>query len=311
MRVPPEVLTLGVHILDTLVRPVTEIPDGQQAVLAEQIAMSAAGTAAGTALVLSRLGAAVHTAGVVGSDSAGTFLLQLLADDGVDVSLVHRLDGVQTSASVLPIRPDGSRPALHVIGANGYLAQHVPWNMFHNVDFLHLGGPEFFGPETARDIARRAHEDGVVVTVDSLAPSVPEGLGAFAPALPYVDYLLPNDEQVLGWTGCATLEEGCRRLLELGASCVVATAGASPTLVVTADDAVEVSTYAVDVVDTSGCGDAFSAGFVRGLSLSMSVVESAELGNATAAHAAQGLGTDFGAYDLEVVRKFARTCRTI
>ncbi|OZD79379.1 carbohydrate kinase family protein [Rhodococcus sp. 05-339-2] len=311
MRAPAEVLTLGVHILDTLVRPVTEIPDGQAAVLAEQIAMSAAGTAAGTALVLSRLGAAVHTAGVVGGDSAGTFLLQLLIDDGVDVSLVHRMDGVQTSASVLPIRPDGSRPALHVIGANGYLAQHVPWNMFHNVDFLHLGGPEFYGPDTARDIARRAHEDGVVVTVDSLAPSGPEGLGAFAAALPHVDYLLPNDEQVLGWTGCATVEGGCRRLLELGASCVVATAGASPTLVVTTDSVVEVPAFSVDVVDTSGCGDAFSAGFVRGLSLSMNVVEAAELGNATAAQVAQGLGTDFGTYDLEYVRTFARTCRTV
>lgn len=159
---------MGVHVLDTLVRPVTEIPAGQQAVHPEQIAMSAAGTAGGTALVLARLGAAVHTAGVVGGDSAGTFLLQLLADDGVDVSLVHRLDGVQTSASVLPIRPDGSRPALPVISASGYLSQHVPWKMFHNVDFLHLDGPEFFGPDTARDIARRAHEDGVVVTVDSL-----------------------------------------------------------------------------------------------------------------------------------------------
>lgn len=92
---------------------------------------------------------------------------------------------------------------------------------------------------------------------------------------------------------------------------MVATAGASPTLVVTNNSAVEVPAYAVDVVDTSGCGDAFSAGFVRGLSLSMNAVEAAELGNATAAQVAQGLGTDFGTYDLEFVRKFARTCRTI
>lgn len=43
----------------------------------------------------------------------------------------------------------------------------------------------------------------------------------------------------------------------------------------------------------------------------MSLVDSAELGNATAAQVAQGLGTDVGTYDLDFVRKFARTCRTI
>ena len=46
-----------------------------------------------------------------------------------------------------------------------------------------------------------------------------------APALPHLDYLLPNDEQVLGLSGESTLEAGCRALLELGVGCVAATAG--------------------------------------------------------------------------------------
>ena len=45
-------------------------------------------------------------------------LLGLLERDGVDTRLLLRRDDVQTSASVLPIRPNGDRPAFHVVGAN-------------------------------------------------------------------------------------------------------------------------------------------------------------------------------------------------
>ena len=53
------------------------------------------------------------------------------------------------------------------------------------------------------------------------------------------------------------------------------------------------------MVDTTGCGDAFSAGYLRGLALGRSLPEAAALGCATAAQVAQGLGTDAGRYDLE------------
>jgi sugar/nucleoside kinase (ribokinase family) len=54
----------------------------------------------------------------------------------------------------------------------------------------------------------------------------------------------------------------------------------------------------VDVVDTTGCGDAFSAGFLRGLALGRSRHDAAILGCAAAALVAQGLGTDYGDFDL-------------
>ena len=56
--------------------------------------------------------------------------------------------------------------------------------------------------------------------------------------------------------------------------------------------------FDVEVVDTTGCGDAFSAGFLRGLSLGRDRRAAAELGCATAALVAQGLGTDHGDFDL-------------
>jgi sugar/nucleoside kinase (ribokinase family) len=307
-------VTLGVHVLDVLVRPVEAIPEGQGGQLVEEIRMTAAGTAAGTAITLAKLGARVQSAGAIGSDALGDTLSALLTAAGVDTSLLIRRDEVQTSASVLPIRPDGSRPAFHVIGANGSLtAADAPYDAIASATHLHLGAPEFMGGEEAAKILSFAREHGVVTSADLLAPG--EQAAAIrdwiAPAFPHLDYLLPNDEQVLGLTGADDLASGARELLAAGVGCVAATCGADGALVVDATTAIRVPAFAIDVVDTTGCGDAFSAGFLRGRSLGRDLRDAAVFGCAAAAHVAQGLGSDYGTFDLEELTKFITETPTL
>ncbi len=298
-------VTMGVHVLDVLVRPVERIPEGQGGELVEQIRITAAGSAGGTALTLAKLGAEVQSAGAIGTDAVGEMLLGLLERGGIDTSLLVRRDDVQTSASVLPIRPDGSRPAFHVVGANAtYGPSDVDAAAIAAATHLHLGGPEFMGGEAAAQILGEARERGVVTSADVLAPG--EGLlDWIGPALEHLDYFLPNDDQVLALTGADDLEAGCRDLLDRGVGCVAATCGADGALLVGAEGAQGVPAFEIEVVDTTGCGDAFSAGFLRGLSLRRAPAEAAVLGNAAAALVAQGLGSDHGDFDLEAAEEFA------
>jgi sugar/nucleoside kinase (ribokinase family) len=299
-------LCAGVHVLDVLVRPVEVIPEGQGGELVEEIRVTAAGSAGGTALVLAKLGASVKSAGAVGRDAAGDMLLALLERDGVDTELLVRRDDVQTSASVLPIRPSGERPAFHVVGANGTFGpDDIPPAAIEAVTHLHLGGPEFMGGEAAAPLLARAREHGVVTSVDVLAPGQPGLLDWIGPVFAQLDYFLPNREQVLALTGSDDLETGCRALLERGAGCVAATCGAEGVLIVDAEGAEMVPALEVEAVDTTGCGDAFSAGFLRGLSLGRGRRDAALLGCATAAMVAQGLGTDHGDFDLAAVDHLA------
>ncbi|HXA30148.1 MAG TPA: sugar kinase [Candidatus Angelobacter sp.] len=300
-------ITLGAHVLDVLARPVEGIPEGQGGALLDQIRVAPAGTAAGTAVILAKLGANVRSIGAVGDDPLGDMLLSLLQRHGVDTALVRRRAEVQTSASVLPIRGDGSRPALHVIGANATLtAGDVPLSALDGTTHLHVGAPELLDPQLVVSVLRAARERGATTSVDMLAPGdFPGILDLVAAALPYVDHLLPNDEQVLGFTGSDDVVEGCRKLLAMGVGCVAATCGADGAIVVTNDGVERVRAFPVEVVDTSGCGDAFSAGYLRGLSLGRSLRDAAVLGCATAALVAQGLGTDHGEYDLAAVEEFA------
>ena len=301
-----KVAAVGVHVLDTHVIGIESIPEGSQGQLVETIRMSPAGTAGGTAVVLSRLGAAVSSYGAVGADPIGDALLALLGAEGVDTSGLVRKPDQQTSASVLPVRSNGDRPAWHCIGANGaFTLDDLPG--LEGYDFVHLGGPEFLGGEAAGRLLGAARDGGATTSLDLLAPGDPDLLAWVADALPHTDYLLPNDEQVLGLTGAASLEQGARDLVDRGVGCVAVTQGAKGALVVTADEVIEVPAFQVDVVDTTGCGDAFSAGFLRGIALGADLAAAARLGCATAALVAQGLGTDTGSYTLDSVRAFEQS----
>jgi sugar/nucleoside kinase (ribokinase family) len=305
-----KVVTMGVHVLDVLVRPVEAIPDGQGATLVEDIRMTAAGTAAGTALTLAKLGARVRTAGAIGTDPTGDLLVQLLDKAGVDTELLVRRIDTSTSATVLPIRPNGDRPTLHLLGANiTYGLDDVPWEAVAEATHLHLGGPELIGAEVAARILAHAKEHGVVTSVDLLAPGELGTFDQIEPLLPHVDYLLPNDDQVLGFSGEQDLLTGARKLVAAGAGLVAVTRGGEGALLVTADGTETVPAFEIDVVDTTGCGDAFSAGFLRGVSLDRTAREAAVLGCAAAALVAQGLGTDHGDFDLAEADEFSMTSK--
>jgi sugar/nucleoside kinase (ribokinase family) len=298
-------VTLGAHVLDVHARPVTEIPEGQGGALLEEIRLSPAGPAGGTAITLAKLGGQVTSVGVLGADDLGDVFVTMLGRFGVDTSHLARHDDVQTSATVLPIRPNGDRPALHVIGANGTITgDDIPWDVVEAADHIHVGAPEFF-PELAAEVLERARARGATTSIDILADGWPEMLDFIGAALPHTDWFLPNQEQALNVTAESDVEAAGRKLLERGIGGAAITCGGDGCVVITADGIERVPAFAIEVVDTTGCGDALSAGFIHGLSLGRSPADAARLGSACAALVAQGLGSDAGDFDLAAADRFA------
>ncbi|WP_067692613.1 carbohydrate kinase family protein [Nocardia jejuensis] len=299
------IITMGVHVLDILVHPVSALPEGQQTALVENIRITPAGTAAGTAVILAKLGASVRTAGAIGTDSNGDFLLHLLEKAGIDTSLVVRKPDHPTSTTVLPIHPNGDRPTLHLLGANPFYApEDIDWDEISTATHLHLGGPELLGPMNAARILQQAKSLGLTTSADLLAPGSMGSLAAIAPALPHLDYLLPNEDQVLGFTGTKDLLAGCHILHAAGVDTLAVTRGPAGVLLFSPTLIQDFPAYETTVVDTTGCGDAFSAGFLRAITLTRDLPAAVRLGLATAALVAQGLGTDHGNYTLETVDDF-------
>jgi sugar/nucleoside kinase (ribokinase family) len=305
MSEAPLFVALGAHVFDVHAKYVEEIPEGQGGALIEEIRVSPAGAAGGTAITMAKLGARTVTVGALGDDDIGDLLVTMLGKLGVETDRLARKEGVQTSATVLPIRPNGDRPALHVIGANAsFTREDVPWDLLEQADTLHLGGPEFMH-ELAPEILGFCREHGVRTSADVLADGWPELLDMIAPALEHVDWFLPNDDQAMKLTGADDVDAAGKALLDRGIGGCAITCGARGSVVVTSDGAERVPAFQTEVVDTTGCGDAFSAGFMRGLSLGRSPADAARLASACAALVAQGLGSDAGEFDLARAEQFA------
>jgi sugar/nucleoside kinase (ribokinase family) len=309
------VVSLGAHILDVLGRPVDAFPDGGQRVaMVDEIRATAAGTAAGTSVDLAKLGAQVIAMGAIGDDELGELVAMLMARHGVDTSRLVRKPDAQTSASLLPIRRDGERLPVHCVGANGELTlDDVDLDVVAEADFLHYGGAFTLAKldgEPAAQLLKFARERNVATTMDMLGFRGPEMLELLDPCLPFVDYLLPTLTQAQRLTGLDSASDAASALLDRGVGVVVLKMDADGSLLVTRDGEERIPAYEVDVVDSTGCGDAYCAAFIVGLSLGWSAHEAAMLGSAAGALVATGLGSDAGLVDLETTIEFMRSAPT-
>jgi sugar/nucleoside kinase (ribokinase family) len=304
------VTVLGAHILDVLGRPVQTIPPGQGSVRLEEIRATAAGTAAGTGVDLAKLGARVLAVGALGDDLIGDIVIAAMATYGVDTTGLVRKTGAQTSATILPIRPNGDRPAFHVPGATRLFTRaDVDLERIQNSRALLIGAPDALAGMTGEDlagIARAARSNGTLVAVDVLHPGRPQDLERLAGLLGQADWFLPNADQLLALTGRASLAGAMDDIVALGTRGVAVTLGADGCLVATRQDpaAMALPALAVDVVDTTGCGDGFTAGMLAGLLVGADPVDAAWLGVACGALVATGLGSDAGIEDLGQVLSF-------
>lgn len=304
-----KIVSIGVHILDVLGRYVSEIPSGQGIALIDEIRITAAGTSAGTSVDLAKLGCEVTAVGAVGNDEMGSILIGILDRYGIQTKYIVRKDGVQTSGTMLPIRPNGERPALHVMGSNAHLTfEDMPKDAIAEADFVHIGGfylmPKFDGEDSVKtlQLAKRA---GAITTMDILGVRQDRMAEKILPSMPYLDFFMPNLEEAEMITGMQDPVQNCEFFIKAGAKHVVLKMGARGSLIVGADGSrVRMPAFQVNVVDTTGCGDAWSAGFIAGLARNMSLEESARLGSACGSLVASGLGSDAGIVDFESTLTF-------
>jgi sugar/nucleoside kinase (ribokinase family) len=310
------IITMGVHILDILGRHVTEIPPGQNIALLDEIRLTVAGTAAGTAVDLAKLGASVMSMGAVGHDDAGSFVLDTMGRYGISTDHMVRKQGVQTSCTMLPIRPNGERPALHVIGTNAvYGLEDIHWDAIAQAQYLHFGGtyllPRLDGAPTA-EVLKYAKERGVITSLDMLAVARPDMMSVLDPVLPYIDYFMPGLDEVRMITGLDKREDIIRFFLDRGVRHTVFKMGAQGSSIAAHDmDEIRVPAYKVRVVDTTGCGDAYCAGFLVGLTHGWSLEKAGRFASAAASLVATGLGSDAGIIDFDHTLRFMETGETL
>jgi len=297
-----DVACVGLTILDILGRPVERIPPGGGVDFIEEIRLTVAGTAAGTVIDCAKLGLKSRAVGAVGADEKGDFVLDTYRRYGIDVEAMQRIDGVPTSATILNVRPNGDRPALHVRGASDDLSLGPSdYDTVCDARFLHMGGTGLLnamdGAPTAA-LLEAAKARGCTTTFDLIAPS-DRTLALVEPCLPHVDFFMPSMEEAVILSGLHEPAAIADFFLDRGASTCIFKWGARGSYLANATHRLRIPAFRIDVVDTTGCGDAYCAGFIAGLAQGWDVEAACHLGTAASGLVATGLGSDAGIVDLE------------
>ncbi|KAA9001315.1 sugar kinase [Affinibrenneria salicis] len=304
---------VGLTILDIAGRPVSAIPGGGEVRFIEQIRLNPAGTASGAAMNAAKLGIRTATAACLGEDEKADFILGVYRRLGIDCSLVQRTREAETSATILAIRPDGERSALHYRGASDRLfIDEQAFDAVCNTRFLHHGGTGLLAAMDrgqSERLLRHAKARGVTTSLDLIAPDSAT-LGLLTPLLPYVDYFMPSRQEALQLSGCATLEDSAAFFLERGVGVCIFKSGADGSYVFGQNFSLHIPAYRVEVADTTGCGDSYCGGFIAGLARGWALERACQLGSAVSALVATGLGSDAGVVDWESTLKFMATTPT-
>ncbi len=310
MAEPWAVACLGILVADMVARPVAEVPPPGELRLIDEMGLYVGGCAANTASGLARLGVRVGILGKVGADPLGDFLVRAVGAQGVDTCALIVSPEASTSSSMALVGPSGERAFLHTFGGNGALRRsEIDLSATGPARILHIGGagllPALDG-EPLAEVCAEARSLGMTVTLDTAWNPLGRWEQAKA-ALRYVDYFLPSREEaghIFGVTDPAGIVRAARAA---GARAVVVKLGADGCYVDADGDPVTLPALKGPVVDTTGAGDAFCAGFLAGLSQGRDAVACARMGTATGCLAVSRVGAVSGigslAQTLEVLAR--------
>lgn len=285
----PRLLTLGDLLLDVLVEgDFSREYDG-----AGTVQLYPGGSAANFAAGAVAQGAQVRFVGCVGDDAAGKLLIHDLQERGVDLAV--RIVPGGATGTVLVLRnaegPGSSRMWSNPGASRALAPGDLDPAWFADLDGLHLTGYSFLRPEprpTAFQACAwlRAGSPAALLTLDPnpahlLADAGPDWFRTLVAGL-HPDLLLPNREEGRLLAGTDDPAGIVDRLLAL-APLVVLTLGAEGCLVGWGAERRHIPPPVVAVVDATGAGDAFAAGFVVAYAAARDPLRAAEAGSHAAA----------------------------
>jgi sugar/nucleoside kinase (ribokinase family) len=305
---PYKVACLGNVLVDVLVKPVEGFPPLGELTPVQRVEIAMGGCASNTAIALSRLGVRAALWGKLGRDFFGDYAVKNLKETGVDIRAVRREASVSTSATLVLINAKGQRSFLHALAANDHIERKdLPLERLGGFRHLHVGGYFLFPRLDGRpmvEILRRAHSKGLTTSLDTAWDLKNRWLKALQPCLPHLDYFMPSEREVKKLLGHCRLKEAGKFFTARGVGCTIIKLGEKGAYLQTrSGGAILAPAFKAREVDTTGAGDCFCSGFIKGLSLGWDLGRCLRLANAAGACAVESLGATTGIRSFQQVLK--------
>jgi ribokinase len=266
------VLVIG-SINADLVVTLDRLPEPGETVTGGRFARHGGGKGANQAVAAARAGARVRFAGAVGDDDLGAAALGELRAEGVDVGSVARLEGEATGVALIAVDRAGRNQIAVASGANARVGAAL---VARALEVAPLG------PGDIVLLGFEVPDDAVVAGARAAAAAGARAILNPAPARELPGdlrgggvLLTPNGLEAAALTGETEPTAALRALARRAGLPVIVTVGADGALLATDEGIVEIPAPDVDVVDTTGAGDAFNGVLAAGLAAGRDIEDAA------------------------------------
>ncbi|MDR1374066.1 MAG: sugar kinase, partial [Treponema sp.] len=298
-----KVLCAGLVVCDIPLRPIPRSLLRRDACMIEAPRPSTGGDALNVAVTLTKLGLKASLCGLVGNDANGDFILKTLDAAGVGTGGISRHPSLGTVVSYILIESDGKR---HFIVYNDLSAvfsrNHIPDALIEEADMVYFGSAmcmEAMDRGGAAAFFKKAHELGKITVADTAAVETGRDsayyLELLGPMLRETDVFIPSHEEAVILTGKEDLPDIRRVLAPYGFTILVVKLGRKGCYVTDFKNEWTIPTFPeFKPLDTTGAGDSFTGGFIRGLAEGWTPEASAVFANAVASFNVTKLGATGG-----------------
>lgn len=260
-------------------------------VLVEDLRLTLGSSSAICAVGLARLGDSVSFAAHVGADTYGDFCVAAMEREGIDVSLVSRRRDLKTGITV-SITSSGDRALVTYPGAIASLrAEDLPKDIFAGYRHFHVSG--YFLQDGLRPglkgLFAEARRQGLSTSLDAGYDPTEKWSPDLIDTLREVDAFFPNETEIVAITGCGDVVEGLRAL-DNGHTLVVGKLGAEGCITLSQGKVIKVGAFPIEVVDTTGAGDSYDAGFLHSWLRGRPIEDCLHFASACGALSTRGLG---------------------
>jgi sugar/nucleoside kinase (ribokinase family) len=301
----PKILVVGELNPDFVLQGYSSFPAPGKEVLVDDFSMTLGSASAICAMGLARLGHEVAFLSRVGRDPWGDFCLEVLSRGGLDISRVICDPNAKTGVTV-SISSSTDRALLTFLGATVTLREDDVTDGTLRA-FGHLHVSSYFLQQGLRPNIRRlfarAHQLGLTTSLDPGYDPSETWQSDIQETLKEIDLFFPNEVEAEALTGHENPIEALKAL-QNGRTLTVVKLGAKGSMAMRSREVVSFPAFPVEVVDTTGAGDSFNAGFLHAWLLANPLRECLRMGAACGALSTQGPGGTSAQPDLATLRRF-------
>ena len=285
-----DVVGFGALNVDMLFK-VNRLAKAEEESFIEDYTEACGGSAANTMVGLARLGCKVGFIGKVANDREGKLQIDCFNTEGVDTSgIIQAKHG--KSGSVLGFVDKKGARALYInSGVNDTIEpREIKWDYVSQTKFLHQSS--FVGEKSFRTQKKllATLPSDVKISLDPGSVYAQKGFRAIEPIIRQSYVLMPNAVELELLTGESDYCKGADFMIEMGVKIVAVKLGGKGCYVTDGRERLRIESFKVKVVDTTGAGDAFCAGFLYGLINNKSLYECGRLGNFVASRSVMKMG---------------------